>query len=142
MDRWKREGLLSANNGLRNQIEDLLDTYQREQGRLAEAYRQLEAMRVQARSPDRAVEVTVDAGGVLTELTLTVSALRKSPEELARVIVDAVQEAARAAREQQAVATPATAGPHDLGDLADIMPEAPSLRDIRAYLRGDPPGGH
>lgn len=137
VDRWKREGLLSANNGLRNQVEQLLDAYERQQQRLAETYRQLEAMRVQAASPDRSVQVTVDSSGVLADLSLTNSALRKSPEELARCIVEAVQEAARHAREQQgALAAPVTAGLEDMADLSDLVPEAPGLRGIRAYLRG------
>lgn len=137
MDRWKREGLLSANNGLRNQVEDLLDAYQRQQGRLAETFRQLEGLRMRAHSPDRSVEVTVDASGVLTELNLTDSALRKTPGELARTIVDAVARAAGQVREHQhELNTSVAAEFEEFGDLSDIAPEAPELGDIRAYLRG------
>ncbi|WP_169814318.1 YbaB/EbfC family nucleoid-associated protein [Nocardia mexicana] len=135
MDRWKREGLLSANNGLRNQVEELLDSFERQQAQLGETYRRLEALRVQANSPDRSVEVTVDAGGVIVDMTLSSAALRKAPDELARSIVDAVQEAARHASEQQKAISGAEFA--DQPDLPDIMSEAPSLRDIRAYLRGD-----
>ncbi|WP_189094686.1 YbaB/EbfC family nucleoid-associated protein [Nocardia jinanensis] len=138
MDRWKREMLLSANNGLRGQVEHLLDTYERQHDRLAETYRQLEAMRVQACSPDRSVEVTVDSSGVLAELELTASALRKSPEALARTIIDAVQEAARHAREQQrSLTASSTEELGDMDDLPDIMPGVPGLDGIRAYLRGE-----
>lgn len=138
MDRWTREGLLSANNGLRNQVEDLVDAYSRRQDRLSETYQQLEAMRVRATSPDCSVEVTVDAGGVLADMRLTDSALRNSPDALARTIVDAVQEAARQARDRQnELAAPLIEEFDAMGDLTDIVPEAPGLGDIRAHFRGD-----
>ncbi|NKY89429.1 YbaB/EbfC family nucleoid-associated protein [Nocardia veterana] len=141
MDRWKREGLLSANNGLRNQVENLLDTFERQRGRLSEMYRQLENVRVQASSPDRAVEVTVDAGGVLTDLRLSASALRGSPEKLASAIVETVQAAAQQARQQsETLAAPLAADIDDVDDLPDILPEAPSLREVRDFFReGDGP---
>ncbi|WP_067679355.1 YbaB/EbfC family nucleoid-associated protein [Nocardia miyunensis] len=138
MDRWKREGLLSANNGLRNQVEHLLDAYEQKQGRLTEAYRQLEAIRAQAGSPDRSVEVTVDSAGVLADLTLTTAAMRKTPDELARIIVEAVQAAAGHVHEQhQALIAPVAAELDDMPELADIMPEASGLHGMRAYLRGE-----
>ncbi|WP_039825325.1 YbaB/EbfC family nucleoid-associated protein [Nocardia testacea] len=138
MDRWKREGLLNANNGLRNQIEDLLDTFQQQQTRLAETYRQLEETRIRAESVDRSVAATVDAGGVLTELSLTPSALRKSPEELARAIVETVGQAAERAREhQQALISPATEELEKMGDFSDLVPEVPDLGDVRSFLRGE-----
>ncbi|MEU4341365.1 YbaB/EbfC family nucleoid-associated protein [Nocardia sp. NPDC023852] len=138
MDRWKREGLRSANSGLRNQVEHLLDAYEAQKPRLTEVYRQLEAFRLRASSPDQSVEVTVDASGVLTDLTLTASAMRKTPGELARFIVEAVREAAVRAREHnEAIAAPVAADLDDMPDLPDIMSETPSLHDIRAFLRGD-----
>lgn len=138
MDRWKREGLLSANNGLRNQIEHLLDAYERKQGQLAEVYKQREAIRAQANSPDRSVEVTVDSDGVLADLTLSTAALRKTPDDLARLIVDVVRAAAGNVREQhQALTAPVAAELDDMPELSDIMPEAPGLPGIRAYLRGE-----
>ncbi|MBY8862068.1 YbaB/EbfC family nucleoid-associated protein [Nocardia sp. CA2R105] len=137
MDRWKREGLLSANNGLRNQVEHLLDAYERKQGQLAEAYTQREAIQAQANSPDRSVEVTVDSDGVLADLTLSTAALRKTPDDLARLIVDVVRAAAGNVREQhQALTAPVAAEFDDMPELSDIMPEAPSLPGIRAHLRG------
>ncbi|MGW1737714.1 YbaB/EbfC family nucleoid-associated protein [Nocardia sp. NPDC001965] len=138
MDRGNRETLLSADNGLRGQVERLLDTYEREHDRMAETYRQVEALRMQACSPDRAVEVTVDSGGVLTELKLTAAALRRSPEALARSIVDTVQAAVRDLREEhRSLIEAATAESPDLADQPDIMPGTPGLDGIRAYLRGD-----
>ncbi|WP_169811139.1 YbaB/EbfC family nucleoid-associated protein [Nocardia amamiensis] len=138
MDRWEREGLRSANNGMRNQLEHLLDSFERQQGRLADAFRELENARTQASSPDQSVEVTVDAAGVLTDLRLTAAAMRQTPEQLSRAIVDATQAAARRAQQQtEAVAAPVDADLDDLPDLPDISPDAPSLNEIRAFFRGD-----
>ncbi|MCX0274212.1 YbaB/EbfC family nucleoid-associated protein [Nocardia zapadnayensis] len=136
MDQRELEGLRSAANRLRNHVEHLLDSFERQQPLLSEAFRQLEATRLQAHSPDRSIEVTIDTGGALTDLTLTTSALRKSPEALAHAIVEVVQQAAVCAREHNEAIVAGVAG--DLGDmldLPDIVPGTPSLRDIRAFLR-------
>lgn len=138
MDRWEREGLLAANNGMRNQLDHILDAFERERGRLQDIYRQSEETRVQAISPDRSVEVTVDAGGVLTDLHLTPEAMRRTPEQLSRSIVDAVQAAAgRAQQQTEALAAPVDTVLDDLPDFPDLTPEAASLSDIRAFFRGD-----
>lgn len=138
MDRWEREGLLAANNGIRNQLDHILDAFERQRGRLQDIYRQSEETRIQAISPDRSVEVTVDAGGVLTDLHLTSEAMRRSPEQLSRSIVDAVQAAAgRAQQQTEALAAPVDTVLDDLPDYPDIAPEAAALRDIRAFFRSD-----
>lgn len=135
MDHWEREGLRTANNGMRKQLDQILDAFERQQGRLQEIFRHAEQARTQAISPDRSVEVTVDSAGVLTELTLSPSALRRTPEHLSQSIVDAVQAAAGTARQQTAdLATPIDAGLDDLPDLPDLESEARSLREIRAFF--------
>ncbi|MFQ6395622.1 YbaB/EbfC family nucleoid-associated protein [Nocardia sp. KC 131] len=136
MDRWKREGLRSANNALRKQVEQLIDSYEEQQDRLTEIHRQLDALRLQTRSSDGSVEVTVDANGVLTDLSLTPAALRRTADELARLILQATQEAARQAREHsENAAAPVAASLDDEPDLSDIMGEGPTLRDIREFFR-------
>ncbi|PPJ19736.1 hypothetical protein C5E45_16735 [Nocardia nova] len=143
MDRWRREALRSANNGLRNQVERLLDSYEQQHSRLAEIHQQLESVRVQADSADGSVAATVDAGGVLTDLSLSAAALRKPAAELVRTIVEATQEAARRARRQsEAAAASVAADLDDQPDLSDILDEGPTLRDIREFFRGtDPSAG-
>ena len=136
MDRWRREALRSANNGMRNQIDHLLDNYEQQKPRLTEMLRRLENIRVAANAPDRSVEVVVDAGGVLTDLTLTAAALRRSPEQLAATIVDAVQEGARSVRENHERLT-APVGTDAVPDLPEILPEAPSIHELRAFFRAD-----
>lgn len=136
MDQWKRESLLSANNGIRKQVEQLIDSYEEQRDRLPEIYRQLEALRPQAGSSDGSVTATVDASGLLTDLSLTPAALRRTADELARVIVEATQEAARQAREHsENAAAPIAAGLDGESDISDLMGEGPGLRDIREFFR-------
>ena len=52
----------------------------------------------EATSPDGAVRVTVDAGGMLTGLVLTAKALRRQPGDLAGLITEVTQQAAASAR--------------------------------------------
>lgn len=141
MDRWEREGLLAANNGMRNQLDHILDAFEHRRGRIQDIYRQSENARTQAYSPDRTVEVTVDAGGVLTDLHLTAEAVRRTPEQLSRSIVDAVQAAAARARQQtEALAAPVDAVLDDLPDYPDLAPEAAGLHEIRSFFRGENSG--
>ncbi|WP_406231570.1 YbaB/EbfC family nucleoid-associated protein [Nocardia sp. NBC_01009] len=136
MDEWTHDGLRSVNNGLRNQVNDILDAYEQHQARVVEAYRQLETIRVQATSPDQLVVVTVDAQGVLSDVQLTMAAMRTTPEQLGRSITEATQAAARAAQERaEALIAETSAAADDMPDLPDIVPDAPSLSDIRAAFR-------
>ncbi|MFF0458214.1 YbaB/EbfC family nucleoid-associated protein [Nocardia africana] len=140
MDRWERDELRAGNSGLRNQVDHLLDAFEQQRDRLAQVYRQLEDARVQADSPDRTVEVTVDVNGLLTELRLSAAALRGGPEKLASTIVATVRAAAEQARRQhESLTAPIAAELDDLGDLPDVMSEAPSLRDTRARFRNEGP---
>lgn len=52
----------------------------------------------EAISPDGSVHATVDAGGMLTSLTLTAEALRSGPGDLAALITTVTQQAAGRAR--------------------------------------------
>ena len=136
MDQAKRESLLSANHGMRKQMERLLDSFEGQQGRMSEILQQLETSRPQAGSSDGSVTATVDGSGVLTNLSLTPAAMRRPADELARLIVQATQEAARQAREhsEQAMA-PVAEALDDVPDVFDAAAEGPSLRDIREFFR-------
>ncbi|MET9490903.1 YbaB/EbfC family nucleoid-associated protein [Nocardia sp. NPDC006630] len=142
MDRWKRESLRSADNGLRDQIEDTVDAYERQQSELAELFHHLDTARVQADSADKLVEIVADGAGEIVEVRLTAAAMRTAPERLGRSIVEAARTATRLAQQQTAARAAAiTAGLESLPDLPDLASEAPSLHDIRALFRrdGDPP---
>ncbi|WP_019930949.1 YbaB/EbfC family nucleoid-associated protein [Nocardia sp. BMG111209] len=135
MDRWEREGLRSANNGLRNQVDRMTDDFEEQRDKLAQAYRQVESLRLQAISADQLAEVVVDGSGVVAEVRLTAAATRATPEQLGRSITEAAREAARLAAERVAALTAeAASGLESLPDLTDFAPEAPSLRSIRDWL--------
>lgn len=52
----------------------------------------------EAASPDGSIQATVDVGGMLTRLVLSPRALRREPDELARLITAVTQRAAASAR--------------------------------------------
>ncbi|WP_406269527.1 YbaB/EbfC family nucleoid-associated protein [Nocardia sp. NBC_00881] len=135
MDRWKREGLRSGNRGLRNQIDYILDAYERQQAHRADVQKKLDALRVKAGSSDQLAEVTVDSAGVVTEVRLSAAAMRGTPEQLGRSITEAAQEAARLAWSQrEEVSAPITEAAEALPDLPDMVPGAPSWRDSRESI--------
>ncbi|MFF3569897.1 YbaB/EbfC family nucleoid-associated protein [Nocardia jiangxiensis] len=130
MDRWEQQGLRTANSGIRNQVEHILDAYEEQRAHLSEVQAQLAAARSTAKSADGLVEVTVDTAGVLTEVRFTPEAMRSNPDRLGRSVTEAGREAARLAHEQvQAIIAPIAAAAEALPDLADLVPGAPSLRD-------------
>jgi DNA-binding protein YbaB len=133
MDRWEREGLRSANNGLRRQIDTVMDDLDRQRDRLAEMYRQLESTRLQAESHDRLAQVVVDGSGVVTEVRLTADAMRATPEQLGRSITEAARAAAGLAAARVAELT---GEPGGLPDLQEFAPGAPSLREVRDWILG------
>ena len=132
MDRWEREGLRSANNGIRNQVDDILDTLATQQAQLARVQAQVDAVRVTVTSADRLVEVTVDSAGVVTDVRFTAAAVRSTPEQLGRSTTEAAREAARQAHEQhRAIIAPLTDAADAMPDLSDLVPGASSLREPR-----------
>jgi DNA-binding protein YbaB len=129
MDRWEREGLRTANFGIRNQVEHILDALTEQQARQAEIRRQLDNARGIATSPDGLVEVTVDNSGVLIDVRFTADAARSTAEQLGRSVTEAGREAARRVREQTAQAmAPVATAVHAMPDLPDLIPGAPSMR--------------
>ena len=65
MDRWEREGLRTANHGMRNQLEYMVDALAEQRSKLSEAQEQLAAARFMVASTDGLVQVTVNGTGVL-----------------------------------------------------------------------------
>ncbi|MBY8862746.1 YbaB/EbfC family nucleoid-associated protein [Nocardia sp. CA2R105] len=130
MDRWEQEGLRTANRGIRNQVEDVLDAYEEQRALLPEVQAKLAAARASATSADGLVEVTVDTAGVLTEVRFEPKALRSNREQLGRSVTEAGREAARRAQEQaRAILAPIAAAADGMPDLPDLVPGSPSLRE-------------
>lgn len=132
MDRWEREGLRSANFGMRNQVEQILDALAEQRERRADVQRQLDAARSTATSADGLVEVTVDSTGVLIDVRFAADAQRSTPAQLGRSVTEAGREAARRVRERtEQILAPVVAAADAMPDLPDLVPGAPSLREPR-----------
>ncbi|MGO4616387.1 YbaB/EbfC family nucleoid-associated protein [Nocardia sp. 2YAB30] len=130
MDRWEREGLRSANYGMRNQVDYILNQLAEQRAHLSEVQEKLAAARSVAKSADGLVEVTTDSGGVVTDVRFAAEAVRSSLEQLGRSVTEAAREAARLASEQtQEIIAPITAAADAMPDLSDLVPGAPSLRE-------------
>ncbi|MGK8510638.1 YbaB/EbfC family nucleoid-associated protein [Nocardia asiatica] len=121
MDRWERDGLRSANSGLRSQVHYILDIYERQQAQLTEVRENLETLRVRASSADELAEVTVDSAGVVTEVRLAAAATRGTAERLGLSITEAAQAAARQAQSERDALIAA------IKDAADAMPDLPDM---------------
>ncbi|GGU75922.1 hypothetical protein GCM10010178_79040 [Lentzea flava] len=81
------------------------------QARAEETQAQLKALRAHVSSPDRSVSVTMAPGGRLEKLSLTPAAMRMSPDQLAAMITNTVQNAHAAVAEQmQATMQPLIGG--------------------------------
>ncbi|WP_174188288.1 YbaB/EbfC family nucleoid-associated protein [Nocardia barduliensis] len=131
MDRWERDGLRATNSGIRNQVDHILDALAEQRTHLRTVHEQLSAVRCTAESADKVVEVTADAAGVPVDVRFTQAALRSTPEQLGRSVTEACQEAARRAREQHAaIIAPIAADADAIPDLPDLVPGAPSLREV------------
>ncbi|GAA5043379.1 YbaB/EbfC family nucleoid-associated protein [Nocardia callitridis] len=129
MDQWERDGLLSANYGMRNQVDHIMDGVAEQRDQLAAVHAALAEVRATASSSDAAVTVTVDGSGILTGVEFAPKALQRKPEELAKSVTEAGQAAARAARERtESIIAPIAALTDALPDLPDLVPGAPSLR--------------
>ncbi|MFQ6325598.1 YbaB/EbfC family nucleoid-associated protein [Nocardia sp. CWNU-33] len=139
MEQWERDGLRSANFGMRNQVEFILDALAEQRAQASDVYEQLAAVRATASSADGLVTVTVDGAGVLTDVQFAQEAFRSTPEKLGQSVTEAGREAARLANVQnEAITAPLTAGADAMPDLPDLVPGAPSLREVRAPWRRDP----
>lgn len=114
----------------RTEVNQLLDNYEEQMAGLAEIRRRLDSLRIQARSTDGTIEVSVDSAGVVTEIKLEPAAMRNKPEDLARKLTEVIREAAMHAEKHTAEAVAPVADIVDpLPDLPELLPSAPSLRN-------------
>lgn len=133
------EATRAGNAALRSQIESMLDSYERDTTALRDAQHRA-AEPVTVWSPDNLVRVTATIAGVV-EVHIEAEAFKIStPQRLGASITATVQEAARtaAAGLEQAMA-PWTALAESMPDLPDLIPGAPSTKDLLAELTPPPP---
>lgn len=132
MDKATRDELRTRNNALQEQVESMMATVQRQQHQLATAQGQLASVVGRGESADGLVRATANAAGTITNVELAADAFGKStPEKLGRSITEAVQKAAAGAQEATAALfAPVIAANDELPDLADLVPGAPSIKDL------------
>lgn len=133
MDKWEREQIRSANDGLRATLGSLQGDFERELGELDEVQRKLAALKVRATSPNDLAKVTVDGSGSVTEVEVSDDAFRRStPKQLSDDINEAIHGGVDAAMEARGkILEPMQAVSDSMADLDEIMPGMPSMRELR-----------
>ncbi|WP_331281559.1 YbaB/EbfC family nucleoid-associated protein [Saccharothrix sp. NRRL B-16314] len=133
-----RARLEARNAAMKEQVNGLLDTFNRQAEMLREA--QVAAARTTASltSKDGLVRAAVDSGGVLTHLEFAPSAFERStPEALARSVLQLAREGASQVKQQvNDLMSPLTEG---LPDLSDLVEGAPSLSALLPRFDAPPP---
>ncbi|MFS8101228.1 YbaB/EbfC family nucleoid-associated protein [Lentzea alba] len=121
--------LEARNAALRGQVDTMLANLERQTAQLKEAQAEAMSKTGRATSQDGLVEVTVNAGGIVTGVAFAPAAFERStPEKLGQSVVATIQKAALNAREQaDAVLAHYQEG---IPDLPDLFPGMPSLKDL------------
>ncbi|MEV8437072.1 YbaB/EbfC family nucleoid-associated protein [Actinosynnema sp. NPDC051121] len=126
----RRAELEARNAAMREQVDSLLAELKKKTAQLQETQAQAMAITATAVSKDGAVRATVDSAGALTALEFSANAFeRTTPDKLARLATETVQQAvAKARTELNEVLAPAQQGPSI--DLSEMLPGVPSLADL------------
>lgn len=128
----------SRNEALREQIDDMLGDLHRRTDRLARALAAVAALRAEAVAPDGSVRVLVDASGSVVEIDIAPEAFAKTtPLRLGEALTAAAREAAETARTLAAdLMAPVSESAVAVPDLPDLIPGAPSLRNLLPVVDG------
>ncbi|MBF6300262.1 YbaB/EbfC family nucleoid-associated protein [Nocardia amamiensis] len=135
-----RDATQPSTDALRDQVDSLREVFEQQRRDLAEAQSTLASTTVTAWSSNNLIRVVSNAAGVPVEVHVDPEAFKRStPEKLGQSITEAVQAAARLAVEatQQAVA-PLEASAGEIPDLSDLVPGAPSIRDLVRTMFPEP----
>ncbi|WP_158844606.1 YbaB/EbfC family nucleoid-associated protein [Saccharothrix deserti] len=126
----RRAELEARNAAMREQVDSLLAELQKKTAELRETQAQAMAITATAVSKDGSVRATVDSAGALTSLEFSPNAFERStPDKLARLATETVQQAiAKARTELNEVLAPAQQGASI--DLSEMLPGVPSLADL------------
>ncbi|MFQ6397080.1 YbaB/EbfC family nucleoid-associated protein [Nocardia sp. KC 131] len=136
MEPSDRDQIRSANAELRSALDAINHEFDREIDELGEIQRKLAAMKVHATTPNNLARVTVNASGVVTEITIADDAYRRStPQQLTQDLNAAIRGAVEAAATARAeVLSPIKSVVDGIADLTEMVPGAPSLRELQATL--------
>ena len=108
-----------------HRLETMFEEYQRQRLTLTELHQKIQAISVTASSARRELEVTVNHGGAITDITFTGTGYRKlAPKDLSALILRTIADA-----KEQAAAESAEL-------LAPMMPAGLNARDLVAGRLG------
>ncbi|MFD4433969.1 YbaB/EbfC family nucleoid-associated protein [Nocardia sp. NPDC058497] len=126
----------AANDALRAQIDSMLDSFTAEKSALLDAQaRATEPVSVW--SADNLVRVSGTIAGVWEVHIAPDAFKRATPESLGRSVTEAIASlATETARVREDALAPLTSG---MPDLPDLIPGAPSMKDLIAQLTPPPP---
>ncbi|MGM1060758.1 YbaB/EbfC family nucleoid-associated protein [Saccharothrix sp. Mg75] len=126
----RRAELEARNAAMREQVDSLLAELNKKTAELRETQAKAMAITATAVSKDGSVRATVDSAGALTSLEFSANAFeRTTPDRLARLTAETVQQAvAKARTELNEVLAPAQQGASV--DLSEMLPGMPSLSDL------------
>ncbi|WP_228002519.1 YbaB/EbfC family nucleoid-associated protein [Nocardia australiensis] len=129
-------------NALREQVDSMLSAFEQQRSGLADAQARIAAVTGEAWSEDNLVRVVCNVAGIPLEVHVEAAAFKRStPEKLGRSIAEAAQAAAQAAAEKsQSVFGPIGDIANDMPDLSDLIPGAPSIKDLVASMLPTPTG--
>ncbi|MFC4605205.1 YbaB/EbfC family nucleoid-associated protein [Rhodococcus kronopolitis] len=131
--------LRARNEALRVQVDGMLEELHRRSDRLTRVQAEVTALRIEESTPDGLARVTVDAGGAVVGIDLAPESFATStPRRLGAALAAAAQAAAATARARaRELAVPS--GDAGLPDLPDLIPGAPSLRDLMPTVNASAP---
>ncbi|GAA5058355.1 YbaB/EbfC family nucleoid-associated protein [Nocardia callitridis] len=139
MNDAEQSELRARNNALRDQVDSMLSAFDEQRRELTEAQGQLAAATGEAWSSDNLVRVVCNVAGIPLEVQLDEGAFKRStPQKLGRSIAEAAQAAAAiAARKSAELFAPVNNLADEIPDLSDLIPGAPSIKDLVASLIPD-----
>ncbi|MGY0503342.1 YbaB/EbfC family nucleoid-associated protein [Nocardia sp. FBN12] len=135
MDDWSAP-TRAENDALRAQIDSMLDTFNTEKAVLLDAQSHATEL-VSVWSADGLVRVSGTIAGV-SEVHISADAFKKTtPESLGSSVTEAISELSRRTAQTQQQALGPLSG--SMPDLSDLVPGAPSMKDLIAQLTPPPP---
>lgn len=124
-----RAQLEARNAAMKNQMDTLLENFERQTAQLRDAQAAAAETTAQVHSPDGLVRATIGAGGNLAKLEFSPNAFeRTTPAQLANTVQTVVRQGSLQVKQKIAdLMAPITEG---LPDLADLVEGAPSLAGL------------
>ena len=111
-----------------HRLESIFEEYQRQRGALSDLHRRVQEISVTVASPRREVEVTVNHGGSLTDISFVGTGYRRlAPRELSDLILKTLADAKEKAAAESAEI------------IAPLMPAGVNARDLVAGRLGIEP---